>query len=211
MTGTALGLPFYTNALFTKLAELNHAIDRQESLELGRHLNKFLRLYNKQRSDTQWLEFYEQHNVRYLEGMAAFWVTLSFWIQGQYDLSESIQEWMYREFRSNTTDPAIRIAILEVAAFSSERLPLPESLLPPSLGRWPISQLLEDARSSLGALGLVKISVDGERHWALIHDILGRFLINALFYDNVTRAELDLAQAKGPRTPALLVAAAGFP
>ena len=198
MTGTALGLPFYTNALFTKLAELNHAIDRQESLELGRHLNKFLRLYNKQRSDTQWLEFYEQHNVRYLEGTAAFWVTLSFWIQGQYDLSESVQEWMYREFRSNTTDPAIRIAILEVAAFSSERLPLPESLLPPSLGRWPISQLLEDARSSLGALGLVKISVDGERHWALIHDILGRFLINALFYDNVTRAELDLAQAKDP-------------
>ena len=198
VTGTALGLPFYTNALFTKLAELNHAIDRQESLELGRHLNKFLRLYDKQRSDAQWLQFYEQHNVRYLDGMAAFWVTLSFWIQGQYDLSESIQEWMYRAFKSNTTDPAIRIAILEIAAFSSERLPLPEPLLPPSIGRWPISQLLDDVRSSLGALGLVKVSVDGERHWALIHDILGRFLINALFYDNVTRVELDLAHAKDP-------------
>ena len=195
VTGTALGLSFYTQPVFKKLGELSHAIDRQESLQLGRHLNKFLRLYNKQRSDTQWSHFYDEHNVRYLEGTAAFWVTLSFWIQGQYDLSESIQEWMYRAFKSHTPDTTIRAAILEVAAFSSERLPLPESLLTPSIGEWPISQLLEDARSNLGPLGLVKVSLDGERHWALIHDILGRFLINALFHDHAMRLELGFGDA----------------
>ena len=196
VTGTALGLSFYNKAIFKKLAELGHAIDMEESRELGRHLNKFLRLYNKQKSDSQWGRFYEEHTVRYLEGTAAFWVTLSFWIQGQYDLRESIQEWMYRAFKSNTPDITIQAAILEIAALSSERLPLPESLLTPSAGEWPISQLLEDARSNLGPLGLAKVSLDGERHWALIHDILGRFLINALFYDHAMRVELGFADAK---------------
>ena len=195
VTGTVIGLPFYTNAIFKKLAELGHAIDKEESLTLGRHLNRFLRLYNKQKSDSDWDRFYEEHTVRYLEGTAAFWVTLSFWIQGQFDLSESIQEWMYRAFKFNTPDNTMRAAILEVAALSSERLPLPESLLPPSAGEWPISQLLEDARSNLGPLGLTRISLDGERHWALIHDILGRFLINALFYDHAMRVELGFVDA----------------
>ena len=198
VTSTVLGLPFYINATFKKLDELGHAINKEESLELGRHLNRFLRSYNKQKSDSQWARFYEEHTVRYLEGTAAFWVTLSFWIQGQYDLNESIQEWMYRAFKSNTPDITIRTAILEIAALSSERLPLPESLLTPSAGEWPISQLLEDARSSLGPLGLVKVSLDGERHWALIHDILGRFLINALFYDHAMRVELGFADVKDP-------------
>ena len=196
VTGTVLGLSFYNKTIFKKLTELGHAIDKEGSLELGRHLNKFLRLYNKQKSDSQWGRFYEEHTVRSLEGTAAFWVTLSFWIQGQYDLRESIQEWMYRAFKSNTPDTTIRAAILEIAALSSERLPLPESLLTPPAGEWPISQLLEDARSNLGPLGLVKVSLDGERHWALIHDILGRFLINALFYDHAMRVELDFADAK---------------
>ena len=196
VTGTVLGLPFYTNAIFKKLAELSHAIDKEDSLKLGRHLNRFLRVYNKEKSNSEWDRFYEDHTVRYLEGTAAFWVTLSFWIQGQFDLSESIQQWMYRAFESNTSDNAIRAAILEIAALSSERLPLPESLLTPSANEWPISQLLEDARSELAALGLTRISSDGERHWALIHDILGRFLINALFYDHAMRVELGFDDAK---------------
>ena len=79
---------------------------------------------------------------------------------------------------------------------SSERLPLPESLLPISQGKWPVSYLLEDSRSDLSALGLVRIQANGEKHWALVHDILGRFLINALFYDISMRKELGFAEAK---------------
>ena len=53
-----------------------------------------------------------------------------------------------------------------------------------------------DARSKLAALGLVRISSEGERYWALVHDILGRLLINALFYDFPLREELGFGTAR---------------
>ena len=192
---SSVPISFYTQK-FRCVAELNHSIDLDQAKELGRHLNQFLRLYGKSRSDAQWIRFYDDHTVRHLEGLAAFWVTLSFWIQGQYDLSESIQEWMYRAFKQNVTDPSVRGALLEIAALSSERLPMPSGLLPKSSGEWPMSQLIEDLRTALAALGLVRISADGEKHWALVHDILGRFLVNAVFFDFPAREALGFAEAK---------------
>jgi hypothetical protein len=196
VTGTVRGLSFFNTSIFKQIAELNHSLDQDEAHRLGRHLNKFLHVYGEERQDWQWNQFYQDHTVRYLEGVTAFWVTLSFWIQGQYDLSESIQHWMFRKFKENAGDRIVKDAILEIAALSSERLPLPEVLLPSSKGKWPVSHLLEDNRSSLSALGLVRISENGEKHWALVHDILGRFLINALFYDFPMREELGFANAK---------------
>ena len=196
--GTVLGETFISGSRFKELAELNHAIELTEAEQLGSHLNKFLRHYGKQRESWEWERFYRDHTVRYLEGTAAFWVTLSFWIQGQYDLTESIQDWMYRSFKQNAVNQDLQVAILRIAALSTERFPLPEILLPRSNGAWPVSHLLADARSSFGALGLVRISSDGGKHWALIHDILGRFLINALFYDFALRNELGFAAAKDP-------------
>ncbi|MDQ3776811.1 MAG: hypothetical protein M3461_21905 [Pseudomonadota bacterium] len=198
VTGPVLGLSFFNTSVFKEIAKLNHTLDQNEARQLGRHLNQFLRVYGKQRQDWQWDQFYQDHTVRYLEGTSAFWVTLSFWIRGQYDLSESIQQWMYRSFKENAGDRIIQDAILEIAALSSERLPLPEALLPASKGSWPISYLLEDCRSSLAALGLVRFSADGDKYWALVHDILGRFLINALFYDFQMRDDLGFAEAKSP-------------
>jgi hypothetical protein len=196
VTSTVLGLSFHNGAVFKELAELNHAIDQGQALQLGRHLKRFLQVYGKSRTDSQWRAFHSEHGVRSLEGAAAFWVTLSFWIQGQYDLSESIQEWMYRSFKANTDDTTIQTAVLEIAALSSERLPLPEAFLPPPLGPWPVSHLLEDIRARLGSLGLVRIRSDGEKHWALVHDILARFLINALFYDFSLRVALGFEHAR---------------
>lgn len=196
VTGTALDLAFFNTRIFHKVAELNHAIDKEAARDLGRHLNNYLRVYGKAREEWQWDRFHADHTVRYLEGQAAFWVGLSFWIQGQYDLSESIQEWMYRAFKQHTQDATVREAILEIAALSSERLPMPEALLPESSGRWPVAQLLEDSRSSLATLGLVRISDGTDNYWALIHDILGRFLVNALFYDFPMREGLGFAAAK---------------
>lgn len=196
VTGTVLGLSFFNASIFKEVATLNHALDQSDARQLGRHLNRFLRVHGREKQERQWDQFYEDHTVRYLEGTAAFWVTLSFWIQGQYDLSESIQQWMYRAFKENATERVVQNAILEIAALSSERLPLPESLLPAATGKWPVSYLLEDARTSLAALGLTRISTNGEKHWALVHDILGRFLINALFYDYQMRAALGFAEAQ---------------
>jgi hypothetical protein len=196
VTGPYFSLEFLKTSIFKKLTELNHAIDLDEARGLGEHLNKFLRTYGKQRERWQWDRFYEDHTVRYNEGIAAFWVTLSFWIQGQYDLSESIQEWMYRCFKQNAKEPIVKEALLRIAALSSERLPLPDVLLPTARGQWPVSQLLADSRSSLAALGLVRISTDKGKYWSLAHDILGRFLVNALFYDYKEREELGLSGAK---------------
>ncbi|UIY55732.1 ATP-binding protein [Burkholderia cepacia] len=196
VTGTVLGLSFLNSSIFKRIAELNHALDLASSQQLGRHLNRFLRLYGKERDEGQWGKFYQDHTVRYLEGVAAFWVSLSFWIQHQYDLSESIQEWVYKKFKEFSGERIIQDAILEIAAMSSERLPMPEGLLPAQAGKWPVSLLLEDNRSSFAALGLVKIATNGERYWGLVHDILGRFLINALFYDYQAREEFGLGGAE---------------
>ena len=195
VTGTVLGLAYY-GSVFKKLCELNHALDEESTRDLGRHLNKFLKVYGKVRSESQWNNFYKSHSVEYIEGIAAFWVTLSFWIQGQYDLSESIQAWMYRNFKGSTDSVLIQRAVVEIAALSSERLPLPEGLLISEPGQWPTSHLLEDQRASLSSLGLVKVAANGERYWALTHDILGRFLLNAIFYDNAMKVSLGLDAAR---------------
>lgn len=196
VTGPVRELSYFDTSVFKQVAELNHTLDQEEARQLGRHLNQFLRVYGKTRQDHQWDQFYQNHTVRYLEGISAFWITLSFWIQGQYNLSESIQEWMYRSFKETPAASGVRGAILEIAAMSSERLPLPEGVLPSSKGEWPVSHLLDDHRSRFGPLGLMRISVNGEKYWALVHDILGRFLINALFYDFKMREELGFAEAR---------------
>lgn len=198
VAGSILGPSFRNSSIFKKLIDLNHIIDLEESTQLGNHLNKFLRIYGKQREKWQWERFYEDHTLKDLAGTAAFWVALSFWIQGQYDLSESIQEWMYRCFKQNAADVALRLGLLRIAAMSTERFPLPEPLLPRSTGQWPVSYALEEARALLAALGLTRISSAGQEYWALIHDIQGRFLINALFYDKPTREELGLGSARDP-------------
>jgi len=196
VTGTVLSLAFYNSSVFKRIGELNHAIDLDEARYLGVHLNRFLRAYGKQRESSQWDRFHQEHSVRYLEGVAAFWVALSFWIQGQYDLSESIQQWMYRRFKESDLEPRVQQALLRIAAMSSERLPLPEVLLPSTKGQWPVSHLLSDSASKLTALGLTRIRSNGEKHWALVHDVLGRFLINALFYDFPVRQALGLEGAR---------------
>jgi hypothetical protein len=198
VSGPIREIAYYDTSVFRQVGELNHALDQEEAHRLGHHLNQFLRVYGKAREYWQWDRFYQDHTVRYLEGVSTFWVTLSFWIQGQYDLSVSIQEWMYRSFREKAEPGVMQDALLEIAAMSSERLPMPEGLLPISQGEWPISHLLEDRRSSLGALGLTRISAKGERFWALVHDILGRFLINAIFYDFQMRDKLGFGGAKDP-------------
>jgi hypothetical protein len=194
VTGPLIPLGFL-NANVIRLAELTHTLELQEAQDLGLHLNRFLKTYGQERSIAQWEHFYNEHRVRWVDSVAAFWVALSFWIQGQYDLSESIQEWMYRNFKQNTDDDVLKEAIVLVAALSSERIPMPERLLPQAQGGWPTSQLLLDRLSSLSSLGITRFSRDTEKYWSLVHDILGRLLVNALFYDFATRQSLGFGAA----------------
>ena len=51
--------------------------------------------------------------------------------------------------RPTLMTPRFKLLFWRIAALSSERLPLPEALLPPPSGPWPVSHLLEDARAKL--------------------------------------------------------------
>jgi len=42
------------------------------------------------------------------------------------------------------------------------------------------------------------LNSNGDRYWALVHDILGRFLINALYYDFAQRNEFGFRDARDP-------------
>jgi hypothetical protein len=130
-----------------------------------------------------------------VEGIAAFWIVLSFWIQGQFEINESIQDWIYRCFKQNVDNPQVQLAIAQIAALSSERAPMPEALLAKSNNKWPTSQLLSDLQTSLAAVGLVRIERDTDKYWSLVHDILGRLFVNAFFYDYPLREQLGFSGA----------------
>ena len=198
VTAPGLESAYYNGAIFKPIAKLNHEMRQEGARSLGRHLNTFLRHYGRERTEAQWDAFYQEHNVRLVDDIATFWVTLSFWIQGQYDLRESIQTWIYEAFVEQRDDPTIQEALLSVAAMSSARLPLPQGLFPKAPGKWPVWQLLEDRLTDFARLGLTRIVAQGERHWALVHDILGRLLINALFYDHPMLEALGLTEAQTP-------------
>ena len=198
VTGPVRDITFFDRSVFHEIAQLNHTLSIEEARALGQHLNQFLIRFGKARESWQWDRFYQQHTIRHLEGVAAFWVTLSFWIQGQYDLTDSIQEWIYKCFRDDVPEQSLKHAILDIAALSAERLPMAEGLLPYTVDDWPVSHVLDDRRGSLGPIGLVRISANGLKYWSLVHDVLGRFLINALFYDFSLRSALGYEEATDP-------------
>ena len=57
---------------------------------------------------------------------------------------------------------------------------------------------LKISRPVLLHWGLYEFKADGEYHWALLHDVLGRFLLNALFHDYPMRERLGFAAARDP-------------
>ena len=197
VTGPIKPLEFY-DSVAQEVAAPSHFLDANDAAELGRHLNTFLRVYNKTRPPEAWSQFYREHGVGHMQGVAAFWIALSFWLRTSRDISGSIQEWIYSAFLEHGGSQAMRGALVEVAALSTERLPLNEGLLPPSDNEWPLSLRLEDQRKNLAALGLMSVRTDGERYWGLAHDILGRLLLNALFYDFATRTKLGFPEARDP-------------
>ena len=195
VSGPIRGLAYFDTSLFNEVGELNHALDEEETLRLGRHLNRFLRSHGNDRPDWKWRQFYHRHTISNVDGVAAFWVVLSFWLRRQIDLEETLQQRLYRCFEKDVDRDDIRRALLEIAAMSSERMPTPQGLLPESDDDWPLQQHLEDQRSSLGALGLVRVGTGERTHWALVHDILGQLLINAVFHDPERRKSLGFDNA----------------
>lgn len=196
VTGPVKEQAYFDESRFKQVTNLEHLLNEAEALALGKHINRFLLRYGKERPEWQWRSFQQAHEVRYLEGAAAFWVTLSFWLQTQYDLNDSIQDWVYKAYQRSADTPEVKRAVLQVAALSSERLPMPESLIEQGASSWPVPLLLDDRRSDLAPLGIVRLSNAGRKYWAMAHDVLGRLLINALFYDPNARSAMGYGDAR---------------
>ena len=197
VSGPIAGLDFLTSTRFKEIKSLTHEVPVASAAEFGQHINRYLAPHGAVRTADEWLGFFRASAVHAESGITAFWVALSFWLQRQIDMTETVQSWLYRQFQSKVKDPELRRALIDIAALSTERRPLPETMLPKTTN-WPVSQKLEDLRSEIGAFGLVRPRLEGIRYWALAHDVLGRFLLNALYYDPVTREEAGFPEASSP-------------
>ncbi|WP_421913522.1 hypothetical protein [Mesorhizobium sp.] len=196
-TGPIVGLEVLGDSRFVPLASLSHRVKASDALLLGRHLNRFLAPHNTARTDAEWRAFFDSTAVGASRGVTAFWIVLAFWLQRQVDLGETVQSRVYRAFRDQVADGEIRVALLRVAAFSTEREPLPDALLPETTG-WPLAERIEDARKELGILGLTRVHGETERYWSLAHNLLGRYLLGGLFNDYSAREALGYVEARNP-------------
>jgi hypothetical protein len=179
------------------VAKLTHELSQDEALRLGNHLNSYLRLYGREKSPQDWLSFWQNHRPQMDTAVASFWIALEFWLLGILRLGESIQSWLYGHFCTASLSKELRLLILEIAALSIERTPLPEGAMPNTpTERFPYSVLLDEARRNIPALALVRATTESQRQWALAHDLLGRYLVRAAFSDRRMLEDLDLTEAK---------------
>ena len=204
VTGPYLPLALRTNREFRELLTLTHQVSFSDALAIGRHLNRYLRRHGATRTEADWRNFYERSTISRNRGMAAFWIVLSFWLQRQFDMHETIQSWLYRQFHERVTDPILKEAIINIAAMSTEHQLMPQSMLPASTD-WPTAEKLGDLQKDLGALGIIRFVDDTRRYWTLVHDVLGRFLLNALFYDYAERVNSGFESAQNPEHMRFLV------
>lgn len=185
----------------TKVIErLRHELTEVDALTLGEHLNRFLKPFGKDKTSNQWRAFWEKHRPHDMEAdVASFWITLEFWLKGQLDLSESVQQWIARHFKDAALTDDARQMLLEIAALSVERQPYPEALLPPSPdGEHPYSFVLTELRSDLPALALVCDGAPPSRQWAMAHDLIGRYLLKSVYFDRSQLTQLSLDAAADP-------------
>lgn len=190
-------LPFFDTSTFEEIAVLTHEISSEDSIALGHHLSPFLDAIGKPRSRAEWKDFYERTSLNATSQRTMFWISLSFWLQRTFDLDETVQSWIYRQFKNASCDEDTRRAIIEIAALSSAGRMLPSGLLPRATD-FPVSEKLEDIRKDIPSLGLAPFRFEITKYWAFIHDLIGRFLITSLFYDRDMCERLGFLGAENP-------------
>lgn len=206
VTDALLPVAIHAEKRLENLCNLSHEVSQEAAMALGRHLNKYLRPLGTARGSHEWQTFINHSLVGPAAGRSVFWIALAFWLQRQIDLNETIQGWLYDQFRQKVTDIVVQRAIIDIAAMSTVRQLLPETLLPPSKD-FPTRDKLTDLQSTVGALGIVRQRFDTVSHWAMIHDQLGRFLMTGLFHDGPTRDAAGLSEVQNPDHLRLIVLA----
>jgi len=181
------------------LDPLTHELKLEQALNLGKHLNGFLENHGQAKSQNQWERFWNTHRPDIEFAFASFWVALEFWLKGELELGESVQGWLYRQLREANLSVTAREVILEVSAMSIERIALPEGLMGlKDMDDLPLPVRLDELRTEVPALALVCAKYGYQRRWALAHDILGRYLLNAVAGDHELRTSVDLKECSDP-------------
>ena len=62
----------------------------------------------------------------------------------------------------------------------------------------PYSVILENVRTTVPALALIRESMGAQKVWAMAHDLLGRYLITSTFFDRQMLERLELGSATDP-------------
>ena len=178
----------------TRLPSLTHDLSLDESLDLGHHLNIFLRPHGRQKSEQEWESFWRQYSPTLDLPIASFWIALEFWLRGLVDLSTSIQSWVMTQFVEAPLSVDARRTIVEVAALTIERRPLPEMLMGcRKIDGLPIGTRLGQIANDIPSLSLVFGRVNGRYMWLLAHDLLGRYLLNGLIRQRSMLVDLGFA------------------
>lgn len=168
-------------------AGITHSISENNVLALGNHLNRFLEPKGTARSESDWRRLYEMNQPvtgDFGASSSSFWIALEFWLKRQYDLGETIQSWIYKQFKESEISLDIQREVLRIAAATVERIGFPERLLKvPEDSEVPASYLLESARDAAPALGLVRDSSATSRQWAIGHVQIARYLLNLAAVD----------------------------
>ncbi|QNP78606.1 hypothetical protein [Agrobacterium tumefaciens] len=206
VTDALLPIAIHSERRLENLCDLSHEVSQDEAMALGRHLNRYLRPLGTAREAHEWQAFVNHSLVGSAAGRSVFWIALAFWLQRQIDLTETVQGWLYNQFQQKVTDKVVRRSIVDIAAMSTVRQLLPETLLPLS-DDFPTREKLSDLQSTVGALGIVRQRFETVSHWAMIHDQLGRFLMIGLFHDEPARVLAGLAAAQNPDHLRLMVLA----
>lgn len=182
-----------------EIAYLSHELDREDVVSLGTHLNKFLKPFGRGKNHAEWEQFWDLHKPDINNTIAAFWVTLDFWLRGLINIGDSVQEWLLKQFKQCPIENDVRKVVLEIAALTIERRSVPEQLLtlPQSTLR-PLSVILEELRSDVPSFALIRQSLQDGRLWAMAHDVLGRYLINACYQDRKLMDDLGLYNIQSP-------------
>ncbi len=178
------------------LTELTHELSKAQAIDLGKHLNTFLRHLGEEKQEAQWVSFWEQHRPDDEIDIASFWIALEFWLRGLIELGDSIQGWLWSKFKEAGVSPELARILLQIASYSIQRRSLPEALIRrPNGEQLPLSVLLEDVRYRVPALGLVQTRNERGRCWSIAHDILARYFITSAFFDRKFLANAGLGDA----------------
>ena len=162
VTGPIRGMSYFDTSVFKQISELNHTLNSRGSAPTWT-ATKPVPARVRQGTSRLAMETLLRGSYGPLLGKRVR-VILGYISSSEFKVNtiylESIQQWMYRTFMEKTKDGVIRDAILEIAAMSSEHLPLPVGLATGiARGNGPSHICWKITDRDLAALGLIRIAM----------------------------------------------------